>query len=269
MGRMEEKPDAVWKALSDHKRRQMLDLLRIAPRTVGQLCEVFEKTHSRFAVMKHLGILKAAGLVTERKEGRSVWNHLNAVPLRRVYERWVSQYESNWAGSLLSLERAIGTGVSAEMSKDSQVPAVGEFLITQEIELNAPREKVFASLLDVDGWWCHYHAEKCKPKLVLEPFAGGRFYEISPEGESFFGQVTQIKSPELLRLSGPLGMARLPVMSVYEYLLEERDKKTVLKLTHRAYGILDPQWHKAHDAGWRELWTSLKNFVETGQRFVR
>lgn len=284
MSHREDQAGDIWKALSDPKRRRMLDLMQEKPRTVGDLCAVFEKTHTRFAVMKHLGILRDAGLVTERKDGRRTWNHLNAVPLRRIYERWVSRYESAWAGALLGLERAAlekkrdeqETSMSADREKtrgcaqDSEGhPAVGEFLITQEIELAVPREKAFEALLDVDGWWCHCYAPSGKPKLTLEPFAGGRFYESSPSGEAFFGHVTYIQSPAHLRLSGPLGMGRLPVMSVYEFELAERGSRTALKLTHRAYGLLDPAWRQAHDEGWKQLWVSLKKFAQEGVRHER
>lgn len=95
--------DAVFKALADPTRRKVLDLLRARARTTGELCSAFPGL-SRFAVMKHLGVLHEAGLVTVRREGRVRWNHLNAVPLRRMYERWVSRYEDEWAGALLRLQ---------------------------------------------------------------------------------------------------------------------------------------------------------------------
>lgn len=102
---MDDTLDQVFRALSDPTRRRVLDLLRERPRTTGELVQGFPEL-SRFAVMKHLGVLVAAGLVVVRKEGRRRWNHLNAVPLRMMYERWVSRYESAWAGSLLGLKRA-------------------------------------------------------------------------------------------------------------------------------------------------------------------
>ncbi|MBI3459844.1 helix-turn-helix transcriptional regulator [Candidatus Acetothermia bacterium] len=95
----------VWKALSDPTRRELLDLLKERPQTTGELCAAFEKL-SRFAVMKHLRVLEAVKLVVVRRDGRQRWNHLNAVPLRQIYERWVSKYESEWAGALLKLNRA-------------------------------------------------------------------------------------------------------------------------------------------------------------------
>jgi len=79
--------DPVWKALADPTRRRILDLLRDRPRTTGDLCAAFPLT--RFAVMKHLSVLKGAGLLTVRREGRERWNHLNAVPLRRMLEHYI------------------------------------------------------------------------------------------------------------------------------------------------------------------------------------
>ena len=95
----------VWKALADPTRRRILDLLRAGPRTTGELCARFSV--SRFAVMKHLAILERAGLVLVRREGRQRWNYLNAVPIRQIYERWISDYEGVWAGSLLTLKRHV------------------------------------------------------------------------------------------------------------------------------------------------------------------
>jgi DNA-binding transcriptional ArsR family regulator len=97
--------EGVWKALADSTRRRILDLLRAGPRTTGELCARFAV--SRFAVMKHLAILERAGLVLVRREGRQRWNYLNAVPIRQIYERWISDYEGIWAGSLLNLKRHI------------------------------------------------------------------------------------------------------------------------------------------------------------------
>lgn len=98
--------DAVWRALADPTRRRILDLLRDGPRTTGALAESFRRL-SRFAVMKHLAVLESAGLVVVRRRGRERWNHLNAVPIRAIYERWVRPYEAVWATRLLSLQRHI------------------------------------------------------------------------------------------------------------------------------------------------------------------
>lgn len=101
---MDGSTDRVFSALADPTRRRVLDLLRERARTTGELAGAFPGL-SRFAVMKHLGVLEDAGLLIWRKEGRQRWNHLNAVPLREVYERWVGRFESAWAEGLLELRR--------------------------------------------------------------------------------------------------------------------------------------------------------------------
>jgi len=57
--------------------------------------------------MKHLNVLRAAGLVQTRQEGRTVINTLNVIPIRLIYERWVSEYEDLWARKLTGLKRAL------------------------------------------------------------------------------------------------------------------------------------------------------------------
>ena len=86
--------DAVWKALSDPTRRSILDLLRQGPRTTTQIVEAFPHL-SRFGVMKHIEVLREAGLIHTREERRQRINSLNVVPIRRIYERWVGRFEDD------------------------------------------------------------------------------------------------------------------------------------------------------------------------------
>jgi DNA-binding transcriptional ArsR family regulator len=95
--------DDVWKALSDPTRRAILDLLRKGSRTTTELVEAFPHL-SRFGVMKHLDVLRDAHLVNTREEGRQRINSLNAIPIRQIYERWVSRYENFWANTLLGIQ---------------------------------------------------------------------------------------------------------------------------------------------------------------------
>jgi DNA-binding transcriptional ArsR family regulator len=101
---MDETLDNVWKALSDPTRRRILDMLRDGPLTTGQIVEAFPEL-SRFGVMKHIDVLKDAHLVLVRAEGRQRFNSLNPIPIRMIYERWVSQFEDLWATNLLQIMR--------------------------------------------------------------------------------------------------------------------------------------------------------------------
>lgn len=103
---MNEDLDVVWKALSDPTRRAILDALRAGPRTTTALVELFPAL-SRFAVMKHLDVLREAGLVLTRAEGRQRINSINVIPIRMIYERWVSPFEDLWAAPLVRLKRRL------------------------------------------------------------------------------------------------------------------------------------------------------------------
>ena len=103
---VEDSQDAVWKALADPTRRKILDLLKDGPRTTGQLAEAFPEL-SRFAVMKHIGVLADAQLVLSRRRGRFRFNYLNPVPIRSIYERWMGPFAELWSSSLLRLKDQI------------------------------------------------------------------------------------------------------------------------------------------------------------------
>ena len=59
---------------------------------------------SRFAVMQHLDVLTAAGVVITRR-GRDRVNHFNPVPLREWYERWVQSLADADSARLLAVKR--------------------------------------------------------------------------------------------------------------------------------------------------------------------
>lgn len=98
--------DEVFKALADPTRRGLLDrLFERDGQTLGELEEGTSMT--RFGVMKHLKVLEGAGLLTTRKRGREKLHFLNPVPIRLVYERWVSKYAEPWASALSELKNEI------------------------------------------------------------------------------------------------------------------------------------------------------------------
>ena len=59
---------------------------------------------SRFGVMKHIDVLRKAGLIHTREERRQRINSLNVVPIRQIYERWVGRFEELWASHLLRIK---------------------------------------------------------------------------------------------------------------------------------------------------------------------
>lgn len=88
------KDDPVFKALAHPRRRLMLDELKDGPKTTGMLCETFADM-DRCTVMLHLKVLEDAGLVVAKREGRERWNHLDALPIKRIHDRWISEYATH------------------------------------------------------------------------------------------------------------------------------------------------------------------------------
>ena len=101
---MKTKQESVWKALADPTRRKILDLLGKEPRTTGDLSGHF-KLMTRYGVMKHLSVLEESGLVLTRREGRLKWHFLNAVPIQKIYDRWVSKYVGRHSRMLIELKK--------------------------------------------------------------------------------------------------------------------------------------------------------------------
>ena len=92
----------AYAALAEPHRRQILDLLRGRERTVGDL--VARLKLSQPGVSKHLKVLRRAGLVVVRPEGRERWYGLRAQPLAEV-DLWLAPYREYWSDRLDALQR--------------------------------------------------------------------------------------------------------------------------------------------------------------------
>jgi DNA-binding transcriptional ArsR family regulator len=98
--------DRVFRALADPTRRYLLDrLFERDGRTLSELESELEMT--RFGVMKHLRVLEEAGLVVTRRSGREKLHFLNAVPIRRIHDRWIDKYTERRASALLDLKQKL------------------------------------------------------------------------------------------------------------------------------------------------------------------
>ena len=91
--------ELVFKALGDRHRRLLLDrLLERDGQTLGELDAALPNM-TRFGVMKHLGVLQTANLVTVRRVGRRKLHYLNPAPIQLVLERWFGKYTHATAAS--------------------------------------------------------------------------------------------------------------------------------------------------------------------------
>ena len=94
----------VYHAVADPTRRAILDRLRRGGSPVSELAAGFRMT--RPAVSKHLGILRRARLVRERRDGRQRIYQSTPAPLEAVAQ-WVESYRAFWHVNLLSLKRHV------------------------------------------------------------------------------------------------------------------------------------------------------------------
>jgi DNA-binding transcriptional ArsR family regulator len=105
--------DAVFKALADASRRELLDRLRLDNgQTLNELCARLDMT--RQAVSKHLAILEGANLVATVWRGREKLHYLNPVPIYEIGERWIGKFERGRLQALSDLKKALEAGTGEE-----------------------------------------------------------------------------------------------------------------------------------------------------------
>ncbi|HLT19455.1 MAG TPA: metalloregulator ArsR/SmtB family transcription factor [Thermomicrobiales bacterium] len=107
----------VFQAIAHPARRQILDRLLSGEATVGELAEPFDI--SRPAVSQHLRVLRDAGLVTERREGRQRYYRIEPEPLEEV-RAWLASYDQFWQDRLASLGRFLADRDAAEERSDDR-----------------------------------------------------------------------------------------------------------------------------------------------------
>jgi DNA-binding transcriptional ArsR family regulator len=96
--------NAIFHALGDATRRDMLRELADGERTVSQLAEPFAM--SLAAASKHIKALESAGLIHREVRGRTHVCRLEPAPLASAHQ-WLGFYQRFWSGRLDELERLL------------------------------------------------------------------------------------------------------------------------------------------------------------------
>ena len=102
-------------ALADPVRRELVAVLAGGEVPAGELAERFPV--SRPAISRHLRVLREAGLVTSRTEGRRRLYALETRPLREI-DDWLEPYRELWAQRLDALDTEIARGRRARRTGD-------------------------------------------------------------------------------------------------------------------------------------------------------
>jgi len=133
-----------------------------------------------------------------------------------------------------------------------------------EVMIAASPGVVFDALTArVGAWWTMTF--RTPANVVLEPRAGGRFYETWDDGGGVeYAKVTQVKPDVLLALNGAMGLTG-PVEGEIVFTFVGTTGGTLLHLTHRASGPIEDGTEEHYRFGWTMLLhSSFKPFVETG-----
>ena len=248
--------DAVFKALADESRRQLLDQLRRSSgQALGELSAHLDMT--RQAVTKHLRILERARLVTVVWRGREKLHYLNPVPIHEISRRWIGKYERPRLEALgdlkRDLEEAKPTGKSDLMEKPKLVYAT--YIRTTPKKLWAAITKpeftrqYWGGLANVSDWkkgspWKHVTDDK-EP----ETYVTGKVVESTPP--------TRL----VLTWADPDDLAD---ESRVTFEIEAIEDMTCLTVTHGSFKAGSTMVKKV-SFGWPRVLSSLKSFLETGK----
>ncbi len=245
----------IWKALADPTRRTIIDLLHDAPLTTGEISERIENL-SRYAVMKHLGILEKANLITIRREGKFRWNYLNPVPIKESYEEWLRQ--------LLQLKKyaAKSTPLMGEPEKSIRTTT-----LSLELSIAANRARVWSALTEeMSQWWPpQFYVHTSSVGMVLDLRLGGHWYELAEGGDGqLWGQVIGLEKGQRLLLQGPLSPALGgPGLSFLHFDLRARGGKSTLHFSDTLFGDLAAGLGQRLDQDWELiLKKSFRNYVQ-------
>ena len=102
-------------ALADPTRREIVALLARRELAAGELAARFPV--SRPAISRHLRVLREAGLVRDRADGRSRLYSLDPGPLQEL-DDWLEPYRDLWARRLDALDTEIARGRRARRTGD-------------------------------------------------------------------------------------------------------------------------------------------------------
>jgi DNA-binding transcriptional ArsR family regulator len=91
----------IFKVLADPTRRAMLERLASAEMTATELREGF--AISQPAMSQHLAVLRGAGLVSERRDGRYVNYRVEPQGMAPLHE-WLAKYRAFWPGRIEDLK---------------------------------------------------------------------------------------------------------------------------------------------------------------------
>ncbi|HET9344913.1 MAG TPA: SRPBCC domain-containing protein [Candidatus Limnocylindrales bacterium] len=242
----------TFRALSDPSRRLLLDrLFERDGQTLGELC-TYLPTMTRFGVMRHLGVLEEAGLVTTRREGREKRHFLNPVPIRLVHDRWIGKFAEPVVGAMAAMKRTLE---AEAMSTPDHVYSV---------YIKASPDRVWRAITDGVETERYYYGTR----VDSDWSKGGRIVYAYPDGSvAADGEILDIDPGRFVRMTflahwDPDFKSAGPVTMAWE--IEPQDDGGS-KLTVTTSGLVEGSKMAAEfGGGIVYIVSGLKTYVETG-----
>lgn len=239
--------DAIFKALSDPTRRALLDALR---RQDGQTLTELETGlgMTRFGVMKHLGVLEEAGLVTTHKDGRFKHHYLNAAPIQELADRWIAPYAKPLARLAIDLKR--------QLEGSPYMTDKPDFVVVTYIRTTPAA--LWDAITNPEMTQKYYYASRVQPDLRV----GGRFHYTGPDGAvNLDGEVVEVEPQRKLVTTFKANWAPDGELTRVMYEIEPDGEVCKLTLTH-----FDAAKSMAGvEEGWPLILAGLKTLLETGK----
>lgn len=239
--------DKLFKALNDPARRTLLDALRLRDgQTLSELEQHLDMT--RFGVMKHLKLLEEAHLVLTRKQGRSKFHYLNALPLQELMDRWVAPFLQPQARALIEMKTRHEREIN--MSKP-------DFMM--QTFIRCTQDALWDALSD-PATMAAYHF-MCN-EVQGEARVGGALTWLLPNGEPMLTQrPTRIDPKTRIEATfEPTFFGPDAAPSRMVFLIEPQGESCKLTIEH--YDL--PAGQDGVAEGWARLAASLKSYLETG-----
>ena len=147
--------------------------------------------------------------------------------------------------------------------------------IRRTLRVRASRQKAFDTFVAMGGWWLKSHSlvASGQKDVVIEPRAGGRWYEIGNDGaEQDWGKVVAFEAPERLHLIWSLNgeWTYDPAFETgVEVTFAEDGDHTIVTFEHRdldRYGenaeAIRGDYETGMDGGWRALLDGFQRAAE-------
>ncbi len=135
------------------------------------------------------------------------------------------------------------------------------------IDIDAPVKTVWKCFLeDIGEWWSLANFAATGGTMHLEPRAGGRLYEVGPNGhELLWAHLIELLPEQRLFFHGAMGAPYAPAcITLYQFNFESNGKGTRVSIRDELIGNVDAKTPKSMTDGWTLLMEQgLKKFVES------